>query len=78
MLSFIFVIVRGLREWNRICAGFLSFVYTCIGIGDPIIKQDSINRGYPAIFCSCPKPGPRFQTLYLFSMFIAWNIHKHL
>ena len=39
MLSFIFVIVCGLFEGTRICAGFLSFVYICIAVGDPVIKR---------------------------------------
>jgi len=39
MLSFIFVIVCGLIEGKRICAGFLPFVYICITVGDPVIKK---------------------------------------
>ena len=39
MLSFIFVIVRGLFEWKRICAGCSLFVYISIVVGDPIIKR---------------------------------------
>jgi hypothetical protein len=40
MLSFIFVIVFGLIAGNRIWAGFfLSFVYICIAVGDPVIKK---------------------------------------
>jgi hypothetical protein len=40
MLSFIFVIVCGLIAGKRIWAGFsISFVYICIGVGDPVIKK---------------------------------------
>ena len=42
-LSFMFVIVCGLFEWKRICAGFfLSFVYICIAVGDPVIKREGL------------------------------------
>jgi hypothetical protein len=43
MLSFIFVIVCDLFEWMQICIKvFLSFVYICIGFGDPIIKKGGL------------------------------------
>ena len=32
----------GLFEWKQICAGFLSFVYTCTAIGDLIIKKERV------------------------------------
>ena len=35
----LFVIVCGLFEWKRICAGILSFVYICILVGDSVIKR---------------------------------------
>ena len=47
MLSFVVVILCGLFEWKRICAGFLSFVYICIAVLDPAIKRGNwvpINR----------------------------------
>ena len=38
MLSFTFVVVSGLFEWTRIYARvFLSFLYICIAVGDPVI-----------------------------------------
>jgi hypothetical protein len=31
---------------NEICAGFLSFVYICIAVGDPIIKSGGLGSHY--------------------------------
>ena len=39
MFSFFFVIVCVIFEWIRIFAGFLSFVYICIAVGDPVINR---------------------------------------
>ena len=47
MLSFIFVIVCGLFEWTRICAGFLSFFFLFFSLyiyvqycdGDTTVKR---------------------------------------
>jgi len=36
VLSMFLILVCGLFEWCRICAGFLLFVYICISIGDLI------------------------------------------
>ena len=52
-LSLIFYMVCGLFEWMWICAGFLSFVYACIAVGDPVI------------FCTCPKPGLGLPMSYV-------------
>ena len=38
----VFMIACGLSEWKRICAGFLSFVYICIAVGDPVFKRGSL------------------------------------
>jgi len=41
MMSFIFVVIRGVVEWKRIYA-VLSFVYICIAIRDIDIKSVGI------------------------------------
>ena len=34
-------------EWKRICSGFfLSFVYICIAVGDPVIKKGGLGSSY--------------------------------
>jgi len=56
MLSFIFVMVCGLIEWNQIWSDFASFVYIWIVIEDPVIKMtrgdglDPIKRFNPMRF----------------------------
>jgi len=42
ILSFIFVMVPGHFERKRICAGFLSLVYICIAVADPVIKRGDL------------------------------------
>jgi hypothetical protein len=45
---------------------FLSFVYICIVVGDPIIKKwvwEPISRFNPSYVCAGAKPGPRFPTV---------------
>jgi hypothetical protein len=74
MLSFIFVIVCGLFEWKKICACFfLSCVYICIAVGDPVIKRGGfgipLTSLAPPHFCDCPKPGPIFPTSYVVIFF---------
>ena len=65
MLSFIFMIVCGFFFIGSvICAGFLSFDYICIAVGEPVIKRGRV--GFPLTgltpphFCACTKPGPGF------------------
>jgi len=68
MLSLIFVIVYGLFEWKRVCAGFFSsfiYMYCCWRssyqgrrVGIPF---SSLNQPH---FCSWPKPGPVFPMPY--------------
>jgi len=29
-------------EWKLICAGFISVVYICIAVGDPVIKRGGL------------------------------------
>ena len=36
---YIFINKSGLFEWKRTWAGFLSFVYTCIAFGDPVVMM---------------------------------------
>jgi hypothetical protein len=33
------MLLCSLFEWKQICANFLSFIYICILVGDPIIKR---------------------------------------
>jgi len=40
ILSLVFVRVCGLFEWKG--AGFLSCVFVCIAIGDPVIKRGDL------------------------------------
>jgi len=63
---------------------FLSFVYVCIAVGDPIIKRGGLDPIYrfnlaTFVFGACPKPGPGFLTscvtVFLFS--VIWG-EKHL
>ena len=43
MLSFIFMIVCGFFFIGSvICAGFLSFDYICIAVGEPVIKRGGL------------------------------------
>ena len=42
MLSFVFVIAYGLFEPQRISTVFVSFVYTCIAVGDAVIKSGGL------------------------------------
>ena len=75
MLSFIFVIVCDLFEWEQICAGFLSFVYICIGVGDESIKSGrgrgiQFNGLIPPFVCACPKSGSEFSTSYFLICFV--------
>jgi hypothetical protein len=59
-------------EWERVCAGFLLLAYTCISAGDSFIKRGywyPINRFNPPQLCTCPKPGPGFQTSYVILVF---------
>jgi len=46
-LSFMFVIVCGLFEWKRICAGFfLSFVYICIALEIQLSREKGWRSSY--------------------------------
>ena len=32
-----------LFEWKQICTRFLSFVYICIAVGDPVFKRAGLS-----------------------------------
>jgi len=78
MLSFI-IVIGVVFLWIRICAGFfLSFVYICIAVGDPVINRRELRSSYqeervgipftgltPPHFYTCPKPGLEFPTSYV-------------
>jgi len=65
MIMFIFVIVRGL---------FYLFVYICISVGDPIIKNGWVMIPLtvltPPHFCACPKSGSGFLMSYVVVFFV--------
>ena len=66
LLLFIFVIVCGIFEWKRICAGFFLmfiYIYICIAIGDPVIKREWLRSHFnPAtFFVSVPSQDLDFQ-----------------
>jgi len=69
MLSFIFVIVCGILEWMRICAGFFlsSLVYIPIAVGDLIIKSVGfpITSLSPPHFCAYHEQCTEFQMSYV-------------
>ena len=71
MFSFIFVISRGLFEYMRTCADYLSLVYICIAIWDPDEAElDPIDWFNFVTFCACPKPGSGFSTPYVMVFFV--------
>jgi hypothetical protein len=47
------------------CKFFLSFVYICIGVADPLTGLT------PPYVCACPKPGPGFPTSYVV---VFWGV----
>jgi len=56
ILLSIFVIICGLFDWKKICAGFFyNFYYICIAVVDPVIKKGGFGiplTGYtPPQFC---------------------------
>jgi len=58
-------------EWKRIWASFLSFVYRCIAVENPIIKRGigiPLTDLTPPYLCPFPKPG--FPTSYVKSFFM--------
>ena len=59
---------------KRISAVCLSLVYTCIAVGDPVIKKGwgtiSLTSLTPPHCCACPKPGPGFATSYVVDCFV--------
>ena len=71
MLSFNFVIVRGLFECKQICAGFSSFAYMCIAIGDPGMKRGGLESHYaiyPGHICM-PDPSQDLD----FQRYLSWS-----
>jgi hypothetical protein len=53
-----FVYLNMLSFWVEVnlCRVFLSFVYICIAVKDPVIKKGGITKPH---FCACPKQSSR-------------------
>jgi hypothetical protein len=70
MLSFIFVIVGGLFEWKRICAGFFYHLFIYVVLLEIQLSKregwDPINWFNPTTVCACPQLGPGFPCSGLF------------
>jgi hypothetical protein len=51
---------------------FLSFVYLCIAVGDPLIKRVEIplTALTPTHYFACPTQRPRFPTSYVVVFFV--------
>ena len=56
LIFFTLVIICGILEWKRICAGLLSFVYICIAVGDLINMSGDMGSHKPETYCDFPKP----------------------
>ena len=67
MLLFMLVILSGIFEWKRICAGVSFFrlfiyIYSCYQDGRIWIPLTALT---PPHFYACLKPGPGFPTSYV-------------
>jgi len=61
--------------WQRICAGFLSFVYICIAVGGPVGREkgwNPISRLNPTTIYGWPKHGSGFSTSYVVVFFFLF------
>ena len=62
MLSFIFVVMCGLFERKRICAGIFVCLYCSLEINKGVRVGILLTCLTPSYFYACPKPGPEFPT----------------
>ena len=77
---FIFVIVCGHFEWQRICAGFDSlFIYVL-----SLCYYQERRVGVPLTcvilprLCACPKSGSRFPTSYVVVLFMFNDLRREV
>ena len=69
MLSFIFVIVCGIFSERESFRFVLLFLYICITIGNPVIRNGVVGIPLfgltPPHICVCPKQGHGFPAAYV-------------
>ena len=75
-------IVCGLFERKPICAGILLFIYICIVVGDPIIKNGKVRNTYKICIKS---PEKDLFVLYIYkhlsdnhTIYLHWEILNNL